>query len=363
MLFKSNIGIFFCWLVIICLSPLPRQAEAFSAPASTATHSKTWQFRGYDIYAESTPPEQTTDKPSVLLVHGFGCSTVYWRETVATLAQAGYQVHALDLLGQGKSAKPGRGDGIEYSIDLWAELTDQYAKEHIPGDSIVLMGNSLGSLVALVAATGEGCSDSYIRERVKGIGMYNCGIGMNSRNIAKEPQWSPAQRFALNRVFDLINFVIFGNLPLLRYVLENVVTRDLLREALVSLYPCAENPAERVDAALVDSFFLPAQDAGAVEALSQIYCNDPGPTPMELHERHEDFLKENVPIHLVWGDSDNVTPIAGGLGQYYIGRSNEKDSNISLKVISSGHIPFDEVPEVANGAMLQWLDNLPGKVN
>ena len=190
-----------------------------------------------------------------------------------------------------------------------------------------------------------------------GICMFNCGVGLNSRNIAKDPQWNPIQRFLLNRTFDVINFVIFGNMPLLTFLLKNVVTRDLLRDALLGLYACAEDPASRVDDALVDSFYLPAQDDGAVEALSQIYCNDPGSTPMELHERHAALL-ENIPIHLVWGDADVVTPIQGGVGAYYSMLAASDNTNISMDVIHSGHIPFDEVPRVSNGAMLEWLNAL-----
>ena len=71
------------------------------------------------------------NKPSTSLVHGFGCSTTYWRKTTTTLVNEGHEVHSIDLLGQGKSAKPGRDDGVEHSIDLWAVLVESHAKEKL----------------------------------------------------------------------------------------------------------------------------------------------------------------------------------------------------------------------------------------
>ena len=347
------------WLlpVLILITLLP-----FTFSLSSVAPSTTYKFRGHDIFAEvSKFKGSSSNKPAVILVHGFGCSTTYWRETVKYLSQDGYEVHALDLLGQGRSSKPGRADGIVYSINLWAQLLDEYAQENIQGDSVVLMGNSLGSLVALSSACGDYLespdSFCFLREKTMGICMFNCGVGMNSRNIAKEPQWNPTQRFLINRLFDVINFLIFGNIPLLSFLLKNVVTKELLRDALLGLYSCAEDPSSRVDEALVDSFYLPAQDDGAVEALSQIYCNDAGATPMELHDRHAHLL-QNIPIHLVWGDADAVTPIQGGLGTYYSNLAADDRTNISMDVIHGGHIPFDEVPQVSNGAMLEWLSVL-----
>ncbi|WP_119072438.1 alpha/beta fold hydrolase [Aggregatilinea lenta] len=47
----------------------------------------------------------------VVLVHGFGGSTVTWTGTMAVLARAGYEVYAVDLAGYGLSEK---GWDIDY---------------------------------------------------------------------------------------------------------------------------------------------------------------------------------------------------------------------------------------------------------
>ena len=143
---------------------------------------------------------------------------------MSVLQKEGYDVHALDLLGQGRSSKPvylgensssmpfeydvdetppgmvmgnHSNTNVEYSINLWANIVDDYAR-HRQLDDVVLMGNSLGSLVALSAATGEFVDSTtdgegifaYLagnnaneRSRVKGLCLFNCAVGLNSRNI------------------------------------------------------------------------------------------------------------------------------------------------------------------------------------
>ncbi len=333
-----------------------------------------WEFQGHKCFAEISRPASlgVTDfdiwnrlrptRPDVVLIHGFGCSTTYWRETRKTFTEAGYTVHALDLLGQGQSAKPGRADNIEYSIDLWAKMVEEYTDKFIPRQTrIVLIGNSLGSTVALSAATGDHWKEDRTKRgtlpsRVQGIGMYNCGIGMNSRNLLKDPNLKTFQRALLTFLFDAFDTLLFGNTPLLTYVLENIVTTDLLRTALLGLYQCAPYPDLRVDDSLVKSFYVPAKDPGSAEALSQIYTNDAGKTPMELHDDHADFL-QTIPFHLVWGTVDNVTPISGPVGQFYMDLAKNPEGLVSLDTLKAGHIPFDEIPE-CNDFMLQWLDDV-----
>lgn len=355
------------WLLVLASFD---HVQSFSVPPSVASvATKPWKFRGHDVFCQVSESKQQQrqsskkQKPDVILIHGFGCSTLYWRETVASLTEAGFPVHALDLLGQGLSAKPGRTDGIEYSTALWAQSIDAYARENIPDkNNIVLVGNSVGSLVALAAATGyfddeASTSECYIRQRIAGIGMFNCGIGLNTRNIVKDPKWNAVQRYLLNLTFDFLESFIFGNVGLLAWFLDKVVTRELLRKTVTGLYSCADNPEEKVDDDLVDSFYVPAKQAGSAEVLCQILTNDPGLSPIELHSDHEGFLK-NVPIHVVWGDEDTVTPLQWQVGQFYSALAADKreDNPVSLEVIHSGHIPFDEVPDIANGSMLKWLN-------
>ena len=167
------------------------QEEALLDDGSSSSSSKTeqqfWKWRNHDIFCEVRTPADTSSsdsksKPKIILLHGFGASTTYWRETMKTLQSGGFEVHALDLLGQGRSSKPycyaRDGDGrltkfpyklyskapsitsiaeetspismgkntntnVHYSINLWANMIDDYAR-HCNMDEVILMGNSLG---------------------------------------------------------------------------------------------------------------------------------------------------------------------------------------------------------------------------
>ena len=65
-----------------------------------------WSHLGHDVHTVHQQPEQDcSDRPALLLVHGFGASTDHWRHNIPVLART-HAVHALDLLGFGRSAKP-----------------------------------------------------------------------------------------------------------------------------------------------------------------------------------------------------------------------------------------------------------------
>ena len=160
-----------------------------SPPRPWATH--TWAWRGHRInYATAG-----CGAP-VLLVHGFGASLGHYRRTIPALAAAGHKVYAIDLLGFGASDKPLLKEEGGYTIELWADLVADFAREFCgangggesvapapacegagsssgsngsngsSGDGgsgsgsggngrrggVVLVGNSIGSLVCLAAA-------------------------------------------------------------------------------------------------------------------------------------------------------------------------------------------------------------------
>lgn len=339
-----------------------------------------WDFQGHSCYAEVVQPTTSSKKsedrkkPTVLLIHGFACSTVYWRETRSYLTKAGYTVHLVDLLGQGKSAKPGRNDNVIYSIDLWAKMVDEYSHRYIDRDDddengsdsgVVLVGNSLGSVVALSAATGDCYNDetnsnsAHLPSRVKGLCFFNCGVGMNTQNALKTVS-SKWVKSIVSVFFDVLNLLVFNNKALLTYVIDEQVSKEVIRNALIKLYAYAEDPETKVDDELVDSFIDPVLNdstSAVVEVLSQIYTNDAGRTPMELQTKYlsEEDNHSKIPIHLIWGDKDPIAPMSGAVGTFYSKLASTSNSGISFQVINdAGHVPFDERPE-CNSGLIEWL--------
>lgn len=97
---------------------------------------------GYEIYgpAHGAP---------VILVHGILLDAYCNRDIAATLAQHGYRVILLDLLGHGRSDKPTRA--AEHRIDFYAEQV-LGLMDHLGLERAVLGGVSLGAITMLTAA-------------------------------------------------------------------------------------------------------------------------------------------------------------------------------------------------------------------
>lgn len=69
----------------------------------------------------------------------------------------------------------------------------------------------------------------------------------------------------------------------------------------------------------------------------------------------EVLSKMSCPLLLVWGDLDPW------VGSTKANRIKEFYPNTSLVNLQAGHCPHDEVPELVNKALLDWLSTLPTK--
>ena len=86
------------------------------------------------------------DGPVMLLVHGLGGAHLNWMAVAPRLA-ARHHVYALDLPGFGRSPLAGRRSTIAANVDLLSRAIARLSR-----DPIVLMGNSMGGLLAIGAA-------------------------------------------------------------------------------------------------------------------------------------------------------------------------------------------------------------------
>ncbi len=97
----------------------------------------------YDVYGSST-------SPLVVYLHGLLLDAELNRGIAQALAEQGYRVVLLDLLGHGRSDKPTHAS--TYRIDSYAEQVIALL-DHLGVDEAVLGGISLGANVSLFAAT------------------------------------------------------------------------------------------------------------------------------------------------------------------------------------------------------------------
>lgn len=87
-------------------------------------------------------------RPAMLLIHGYTASSYVWRHAVHALADAGFYVLAIDLVGFGYSEKP---RWFEYSIDAQARIVERFLDRLGIGRASVV-GSSYGGAVAATVA-------------------------------------------------------------------------------------------------------------------------------------------------------------------------------------------------------------------
>ncbi|MBA0576859.1 hypothetical protein Golob_024720, partial [Gossypium lobatum] len=291
-----------------------------------------WTWRGrkihYVVQGEGFP---------IVLIHGFGASAFHWRYNIPELAK-NYKVYAIDLLGFGWSEKA----IIEYDAMIWRDQVVDFLKE-IVKEPTVLVGNSLGGFTALVAAVG-------LPEQVVGLALLNsAGQFGDAKAKTTESEETVLQKFVLK--------------PL----------KEVFQRVVLQVYINTSN----VDDYLVESIKMPADDPNAGEVY---YRNIKPPnrgvdreaaaaaaaqkwlmTRFMLNQTEytlDSFLsKLTCPLLLLWGDLDPW------VGPAKANRIKEFYPNTTLVNLKAGHCPHDEVPELANKALVDWLSTTAKKAS
>ncbi|KAH9726240.1 AB hydrolase-1 domain-containing protein [Citrus sinensis] len=291
---------------------------------------KMWKWKGqYSInYLVSSTPNSHPNSTPLLLVHGFGASIPHWRRNIGTLAKS-YTVYAIDLLGFGASDKPA---GYSYTMEGWAQLILDFLDEVVKKPT-VLIGNSVGSLACVIAASESS------QTLVQGLVLLNCAGGMNNKAIVDD--------WRIKLLLPLLWFIDFllKQRPIASAIFERVKQRETLRNILLSIYANKES----VDETLVEIIREPANEEGALDAFVSIVTGPPGPNPVQL------MPSISIPVLVLWGDKDPFTPLDGPVGKYFSSLPS-KLSNVKLIVLDGvGHCPHDDRPELVHEKLLPWL--------
>ena len=108
-------------------------------------HSRFVEIDGVRVHYQEAGEK---DNPALVLIHGFASSTLVWSKVFLNLAEAGFRVIAVDLLGCGYSGKPRNG---EYTIAGQASLLMRLL-ERLGIKHGTLVGSSYGGAVAATCA-------------------------------------------------------------------------------------------------------------------------------------------------------------------------------------------------------------------
>ncbi|NDJ17991.1 alpha/beta fold hydrolase [Myxacorys almedinensis A] len=276
----------------------------------------TWDWKGHQIQYTV----QGTGRPLVL-IHGFGASIGHWRKNIPVLAEAGYQVFALDLLGFGGSAKP----AIAYTVELWTDLIKDFWSAKI-GQPAYFIGNSIGGLLCLMVLA------DYPDIAAGGI-LLNPAGGLNHR----PDELNLPLRLVMGTFTKLVSSKTFGS-----WLFDRVRQKARIRSSLQQVY----RDRDAITDELVELLYTPSCDPGAQKVFSTILTAPAGPKPTDLLPRIQ------KPLLVVWGEADPWTPIAGAA--IYQGLTASHDVKFAA-IPDTGHCPHDERPDVVNPLILKWL--------
>lgn len=239
--------------------------------------------------------------PALVLIHGFASSTLVWSKVFLSLAQAGFHVIAVDLLGFGYSGKPRNG---EYTIDGQANFLMKLL-EHLGIKRATLVGSSYGGAVAATCALDH----SNRIEKLVLVGTVNNNDPLR---------------------FNLMRF--FGS-PILGDVVSPLLigSRRLLRRRMKRVY---DKHAWVLDERRVDARHFPLRASGTQRAMIRTVRG----WDAERISRDAHLIRQ--PTLLLWGENDIEIPLSDGE------RLHQEIPGSRLVVfLKCGHIPHEEYPE------------------
>lgn len=293
---------------------------------SQSGHQRLWYWRGWPVrYWFHPGPEGSKGLSPLVFIHGFGANLNQWRYNLPVLSQD-RSVYALDLLGFGDTAKA----STLYAADLWAAQVADFI-DQVVGRSVLLVGHSLGALVALTVA-------HHHPEWVDRLAMVTLPLAAAREDLV--PGW--VSHLALRVEACMAN-------PLLLRPLFSLVRRPLfLRWALRGIYL---NP-DRVDDELLNLFALPPQQRGAARALCYLVRSR---SQANFSVSIKTMIRElSQPALLLWGEQDRVVPIGQALGLEQL-----SPHLVSQSLRNAGHCLYDEYPDLFNQLLLQWAEPKP----
>ncbi len=261
--------------------------------------------------------------PTVLFIHGTGAWSEIWRETMVALAEVGFHSIAVDIPPFGFSERPanfayGRHDQAKRIIAVLDAL-------NIP--RVTLVGHSFGSGPTVEATL-------LAPDRVQALVLVDGALGLESNGQQQNGQ-SPILN-GLFAVRPLRNAVIAATLT------NPLFTKQLLQLMIADPADATESPVKMLQQPLV---IKDSTDTLGDWLLDFLTAHE---TSLSSDPASYQTLK--MPILLIWGDSDTLTPLAQG--EHLKGLIPEAELVVLKQV---GHIPHIEDVKPFNEALLKFL--------
>ncbi len=258
-------------------------------------------------------------KPPVILIHGYTASVYVWKTVAPLLADAGFHVVAVDLIGFGYSEKP---SWFDYSIASQARMVSRFMNRIGIGRAVIV-GSSYGGAVALNLTLDYS-------ERVEKLVLSDAVCN-------DEPKNHPILRLASIRGLGeaLTPFLIDSKL--------------FLRQRMQGTLAKANH--HMITRERIDSIRRPLYAADGHHAVLATSRN------WSANRLEQDAHLINQPTLIIWGEQDYVIPIKNG-------HSLHKEILNSRFVIlkDCGHVPQEEKSEIFTELVSEFVRDRKGKI-
>ena len=296
-----------------------------------------WIWNGFKI-CWSVAGED--NKVPIIFLHGFGASRKHWRNNLEYFAKRNCASYSLDLIGFGDSDQPGIRQIRRLDNEIWSNQVKDFIKQVIrPKNSgkVILIGNSLGSLVALTCAVS-------LEDQIATV--IASPLPDQIQGITKEIKTKPIFKKLKNKLLTI--FFIFFPLEIILFLITKL---GFIKLGLNSAYFKKDN----IDKELIDLVTKPVLRKTSARSLRAMCI---GMSTRDDKYKASYLLRKlsnskKVPFLLIWGEKDNFIPLFLGkkIANFY--------RWVKLKIVSnSGHCIHDEDPSVFNKISYEWIRDL-----
>lgn len=241
--------------------------------------------------------------PTLLLIHGFTASAYVWKTVAPMLADEGFHVVAVDLIGFGYSEKPA---WFDYKIASQARMISRLMDRLGIGRATVI-GSSYGGAVSLTLALDYA-------ERVEKLVLVDAVINDEATN---------------HPIMKLAKIPVVGEVITPFLIDSKAFMKIRMKETLA--------PASHhlITKDRIESIIRPLHAKDGHHAVLQSGRN------WDANRIETDAHLVNQPTLIIWGEEDTVIPIRCGETLY---NSILNSRFVVLK--NCGHVPPEEKPEL-----------------
>ena len=300
-------------------------------------YSNYWYWNGFKICWSVSGED---NKIPIVFLHGFGASRKHWRNNLEYFAKRNFATYSIDLIGFGESDQPGIRQIGKINNEIWCDQVKDFIAQVIRpknSEKVILIGNSLGSLVALTCAVS-------LEDQIATV------IASPLPDQIQAPKEKIPNKSLSKKIKAVCIGLFFRFFPM-EIILFLVVKLGFIKLGLYSAYYKKDN----IDRELIDLITRPVLRRTAARSLRAMCIG--------MSSRDEEFQasyllgklssSKKVPFLLIWGDKDNFIPL-------FLGKKIANFHRwVKLKIVSnSGHCIHDEDPSVFNSISYEWIRDL-----